>query len=77
MRKKIIPVSILILSLINFLISIKIFKQIGICLDEYNLSPQNVYGSNFLLIADWLRLLFLLILIILSIYNIYLAGKGK
>lgn len=59
MKNKYINFIVFILSIISLLISMKLFWNIGIYVDEYGTSPNIVYGGDFWLIMAWLRLLIL------------------
>lgn len=73
--KKIMKVVIFVLSLISFLISLILFYNLGIFVDEHNLSPADVCGGQLELIFDWIRLLLLGLLCLLS--GISLLRKEK
>lgn len=66
MKKKIIPAIVFVCSLVIFVISANLFYQMGIYVDEYNTTPSVVYGGEFWLMADWLRLALAGIMILLS-----------
>lgn len=69
MRLKIgrkILVTLFLLSFVSLLISLKLFWNLGIFVDEHNLSPDVVNGGDFWLMMDWLRLLLLLVLCIVT-----------
>lgn len=66
MKKKIIPAIVFVCSLVIFVISANLFYQMGIYVDEYNTTPSVVYGGEFWLMADWLRLVLAGIMILLS-----------
>ncbi|KEH97019.1 hypothetical protein [Clostridium massiliodielmoense] len=74
--KKIIAIFLFIISIASLLISIKLFWNMGIFVDEYNLTPNIVNGGQFWSSMDWLRLLLLAIMSVLSIVNISL-NKNK
>ncbi|KGM94104.1 hypothetical protein Z968_12180 [Clostridium novyi A str. 4552] len=74
--KKIISIFLFIISIASLLISIKLFWNMGIFVDEYNLTPNIVNGGQFWSSMDWLRLLLLAIMSVLSIVNISL-NKNK
>lgn len=71
MKHKLLDISIFVLSLISLVISLKLMWNMGIFVDEYNMTPRYVCGGDFWLIMDWLRLLFLAMLSILSGINIF------
>lgn len=73
-KVKLLPAIIFLLSFFSLLISLKLFWNLGIFVDEYNLSPDIVNGGDFWLSMDWLRLLLLFLLCIVSGMNIF---KGK
>lgn len=64
-------VIVFVLSLISLLISVKLSWNLGIFVDEYNLSPDVVNGGMFWLIMDWLKLLLLVVLCIISGIGIF------
>ena len=57
--KKYLSAIIFILSLIALVISLILFLNLGIYVDEHNTSPSVVLGGDFYLLANWLRLLLL------------------
>ena len=57
--KKYLAAIIFILSLIALVISLRLFWNLGIYVDEHNTSPSVVLGGDFYLLANWLRLLIL------------------
>ncbi|KEI00541.1 hypothetical protein ADU80_06265 [Clostridium botulinum] len=75
MNKKIICTLTFILSFASLLISIKLFWNTSIFVDEYNLTPAIVDGGDFWLSMDWLRLLLLLLLSIISFISIFVRPK--
>lgn len=77
MKKKIVPAIVFICSLIIFVISTNLFYQMGIYADEYNTTPSVVYGGEFWLMADWLRLVLSGILTLLSGGLLLTNGNGK
>lgn len=66
MKGKFLNLSIFVLSLICLFISIKLFWNMGIYVDEANTSPDVVLGGNLWLIADWARLCILAVISVLS-----------
>lgn len=66
MKKKIIPAIVFVCSLVIFVISANLSYQMGIYVDEYNTTPSVVYGGEFWLMADWLRLALAGIMTLLS-----------
>ena len=57
--KKYLATIIFILSLIALVISLRLFSNLGIYVDEHNTSPSVVLGGDFYLFTNWLRLLIL------------------
>lgn len=70
-KNRIVYISIFLLSVCSLLISLKLFWNLGIFVDKYNLSPDIVNGGNLWLVMDWLRLLLLFLVCILSWLNIF------
>lgn len=56
MKGKFLNTSIFILSLFCLLISLKLFWNMGVYVDEFNTSPNVVLGGDLWLIMDWVRL---------------------
>ncbi|WP_055668597.1 hypothetical protein [Desnuesiella massiliensis] len=75
MKKRKLLIAVFILSILSLLISIKLFWNTAIFVDEYNLSPAIVNGGDFWLSMDWVRLFLLLILCILSGIGIFRSDK--
>ena len=48
-----------------------IIRIMGYYLDESGLSPHHVYGSDLLSLAQWLALLFNVLVGCLALYNLY------
>lgn len=69
--KKQLSIITFVLSLLLLFISLKLFWNTGIFIDEYNLSPDIVNGGEFWLSMDWLRLLLLFLLCIVSGINMF------
>lgn len=70
MKSKFINISIFILSLINLIISLKIFWNIGIYVDDFNTSPDVVLGGDLWLISSWIQLGCSVLICILSGINL-------
>ena len=66
---------VFILSFVSLLISLKLFRNLGVFVDEHNLSTNVVSGSYFWSLMDWLRLLLLFLICVISGLNIFLAKK--
>lgn len=54
--KKLATFLVFICSMIIFIISVNLFYQMGIFVDENNTTPSAICGGDFWLMADWLRL---------------------
>lgn len=74
MGKRKLSISVFLLSLFLLLISLKLFWNLGVFVDEFSLSLDVVNGGDFWLAMDWLRLLLLLLLCVVSGISIF---KGK
>ena len=55
MKNKYLNLSILILSMICLIISIKTFYNLGIYVDEYNTSPSVVLGGDIWVYTQWIN----------------------
>jgi hypothetical protein len=77
MGKRKLSIIVFIFSVLSLLISIKLFWNLAIFADEYNSSPSIVVGGEFWLIMDWLRLLLLLLLCVISGISIFKGKKNK
>ncbi|WP_339159494.1 hypothetical protein MKX50_10105 [Paenibacillus sp. FSL W8-0186] len=66
MKRKVLSIAVFSLSFLSLIISLKLFWNMGIFVDEYGLSPSIVNGGDFWLLMDWLRLLLLFLLCIIS-----------
>lgn len=66
MEKRKLLIIVFLLSVVSLLISLKLFWNLGVFVDEYNLSPNIVNGGDFWLYMDWLRLLLLFLLAVVS-----------
>ena len=58
-------------SLLTLLISLKLFCNMGVYVDEAGTSPDKVCGGEFWLYMDWLRLLLLIGASALTFRNIF------
>ena len=56
MKGKVLNIIIFVLSLFSLIVSIKLFYNLGIYVDEVNISPDVVLGGDLWLIMNWLRL---------------------
>ena len=55
MKNKYLNLSIIILSMICLIISIKTFYNLGIYVDEYNTSPSGVLGGEIWVYSQWIN----------------------
>lgn len=74
--KKVTVFLIFISSLVIFIISAYLSYQMGIYVDEYNTTPSAVYGGDFWLMADWLRLALSGLMTAVSGLALFRVGKG-
>lgn len=70
-------ITLFIISFVSLLISLKLFWNMGIFVDEYNLSPSIVNGGDFWLTMDWMRLLLLFVICIITGFGIFKKPAGK
>lgn len=66
---------IFVCSLLILVISVRLFFNMGIYADEYNTTPDIVFGGRFWLSAAWLRLALSGLLTVIS--GIALFSNGK
>lgn len=71
MKSKVLNISIFILSVICLIISIKLFWNMSVYVDEYGTSPRVVCGGDFWLYMDWIRLGFSALICVLSGENLF------
>lgn len=67
--------AIFLCSSVSLYISANIIYNLGVFVDEYNLSPSDVLGGNCWLAMNWLRLLLLAVACIISLINIFRHKK--
>jgi hypothetical protein len=77
MGKRKLSIAVFLLSFFSLLISLKLFYNLGNFVDDYNLSPNIVNGGYFWDSMDWLRLLLLLLLCVVSGISIFSAKQNK
>ena len=70
-NEKKLSILIFVLGFVSLYISVKLFWNLGIFVDEYNLSANIVNGGEFCSSMDLMRLLLLFLLCILSGINIF------
>lgn len=69
MKNNFFNLSILLLSILCLMISVKLFWNLSIYVDQYNTSPNIVFGGHFWNYAHWLTLLINFLIIVLSAAN--------
>lgn len=72
MKNKVLNTIIFISSIICLIISIKLFWNMGIYVDEYSTGPSVVCGGDFWLYMDWLRLGLSALICVLSGKNLFI-----
>jgi hypothetical protein len=75
MKGKFLDISIFLLSIVCLVISFKLFRNMGIYVDEFNTSPDVVLGGDFWLYMAWLRLGFSALICILSGISLFSQNK--
>lgn len=70
MKNNILNICIFILSVFSLLISLKLFYNMGVYVDEYNTNPGIVLGGELWLYMNWIRLGITVVICILSGVNI-------
>ena len=73
--KKLCKISIFVLCIACLAISMILLYNVGIFVDEYNLSPSIIFGSTFGQAMYWIKLAFLGVLCILSGINLFVKDK--
>lgn len=71
MKNRLLSILMFLFSFFSLLISLKLFWNLGIFVDKYNLSPNVVNDGDFWVTMDWLRLLLLFLTCVLSGLNIF------
>ncbi|WP_252249479.1 hypothetical protein [Clostridium sp. VAP23] len=71
MKRNFLNIGIFVLSTCALFISIKLFWNMGVYVDEFNTSLDVVLGGDLGLFMDWIRLGILLLISILSGINIF------
>ena len=64
-------IALFAVSFVTFLISVKLFWNMGVYVDEAGTSSDKVCGGDFWLYMDWLRLLLLLAISAITFKNIF------
>ena len=76
MKNKIIDMIIFLISVVSLAISLYLFYNMGIFVDEHNTTPAAVCGGTLGLIADWCRLFLLFALSVLSGIKLFKKNRG-
>lgn len=71
MKGKLLNISIFVLSLVCLLISLKLFLNMGVYVDDFNTSPDVVLGGGLWLVMDWIRLGLLALICVLLGINLF------
>lgn len=77
MKNKTVKLIVFLLCVFSFIISLKLMWNLGVFVDEYNLSPDIVLGGEFELYLDWARLVLLGIASLLSLVNLFLKDRKE
>ena len=71
MKKNFINIVVFVLCLISLIITLRLFWNLGIYVDEYNTSPSVVLGGHFWLSMYWMRLFILFLVTLISGFNLF------
>lgn len=71
MKNKLLAISIFILSIICLIVAAKMMWNVGVFVDQFNTSPNIVFGGYW----DWINMGILLLISILSGINILVRNK--
>lgn len=77
MRGKGVKIIVFILSLISLMISMKLFYNMGVYVDEFSTNPSTVLGGDFWLYMDWLRLAFIAVITAVSGASLFSKNNSK
>lgn len=75
MKDKFFNMIIFILGIFSLIISLKLFCNLGIYVDEFNTSPSIVLGGDFLNVMNWIELFCLILICILSGISLFKNQK--
>lgn len=70
MNKKKLDLLILIFSIFSIIITYVTFISISVFIDENNLTPSKLLGNDSKVYLEWLKLIFITIIAMLSLTNI-------
>jgi formate hydrogenlyase subunit 3/multisubunit Na+/H+ antiporter MnhD subunit len=76
MQRKL-SIIVFIISFALLTISAKLFWNLAVFADEHNSSPSIISGGDFWLAMDWVRLLLLVILCIVSCISLFKGGRDN
>lgn len=74
MKRNLLSFTIFLLSTFCLFVSVNLFWNLGIYVDEYNTSPDVVLGGDMWLTMEWLKLLFLFLIVMLSGISLFRKG---
>ena len=75
MKDKFFNMIIFILGIFSLIISLKLFWNLGIYVDEFNTSPSIVLGGDFWNVMNWIELFCLILIRILSGISLFKNQK--
>lgn len=75
MKDKFFNMIIFILGIFSLIISLKLFWNLGIYVDEFNTSPSIVLGGDFWSVKNWIELFCLILICILSGISLFKNQK--
>lgn len=75
LEKRGVNIVIFALSLISLVISLKLFWNLAVYVDDYGASPVLVTGGSFWLFMDWIRQGLLLVLCVISGFKLIKRSK--
>jgi|GEM_PF-882197 len=76
MKKKVLIGINIIISIICLLISLKLFWNMGLFIDEHNFTSDIILGNHFWVLMDWLRLGLLALMFVFSILLLFFDKKN-
>lgn len=68
---KLVNRTIFLLSVISLVISMVLFYNLAIYCDEYNASPEMIYGGNWRLLLEWGNLIILFFICLLAGFRLF------
>ncbi|MBQ8474729.1 MAG: hypothetical protein IJ499_03595 [Clostridia bacterium] len=70
--KKAINVMIFVLSVVCLAITAALFQNTAVFCDEFNTTPANVFGGMAGLVGNWVKMMLLAVLSVVSAINVFL-----